>query len=167
MSPRTRYNFLRFSVDLTSILLSQRADEDIDDEVDSDFSIDENDEPVSDHEEEGGPKRKRGAINTKAYKVSLFSKLTIQLGDMQSWLRSSCLHCDFIKKYKLNILLTSMLLNWSLSEYLMYKLSFLIRNLPGPKRKARRSQGGQKKIQRRHQNLWLHPKNQAKLQNWD
>jgi len=45
-----------------------KADEDIDDEVDSDFSIDENDEPVSDHEEEGGPKRKRGAINTKAYK---------------------------------------------------------------------------------------------------
>ena len=40
----------------------------MEDEVDSDFSIDENDEPVSDHEEEG-PKRSRGAINTKAYKV--------------------------------------------------------------------------------------------------
>ena len=45
-----------------------RADDEVEDEVDSDFSIDENDEPVSDHEEEG-PKRSRGAINTKAYKV--------------------------------------------------------------------------------------------------
>lgn len=37
--------------------------------MDSDFSIDENDEPISDHEEDG-PKRKRGVVNTKAYKVS-------------------------------------------------------------------------------------------------
>ena len=45
-----------------------REEEDPDDVVDSDFSIDENDEPISDHEEEG-PKRKRGMVNTKAYKV--------------------------------------------------------------------------------------------------
>ncbi|XP_061391323.1 vacuolar protein sorting-associated protein 72 homolog [Musca vetustissima] len=38
------------------------------DVVDSDFSIDENDEPVSDHDEEEGKKRKRTGINTKAYK---------------------------------------------------------------------------------------------------
>ncbi|XP_073820057.1 vacuolar protein sorting-associated protein YL-1 [Musca autumnalis] len=38
------------------------------DVVDSDFSIDENDEPVSDHDEEEGKKRKRAGINTKAYK---------------------------------------------------------------------------------------------------
>lgn len=37
--------------------------------VDSDFSIDENDEPISDHDEELGKKRKRAGINTKAYKV--------------------------------------------------------------------------------------------------
>ncbi|XP_075148406.1 vacuolar protein sorting-associated protein YL-1 [Haematobia irritans] len=39
-----------------------------DDVVDSDFSIDENDEPISDHDEEDGKKRKRAGINTKAYK---------------------------------------------------------------------------------------------------
>nr|CAH0113250.1 unnamed protein product [Daphnia galeata] len=43
-----------------------KAEED-DDVVDSDFSIDENDEPISDHEDEG-TKRKRGVVNTKAYK---------------------------------------------------------------------------------------------------
>ena len=36
--------------------------------MDSDFSIDENDEPVSDQEEEG-TKRKRGRLITKAYQV--------------------------------------------------------------------------------------------------
>ena len=46
-------------------------EEDQDDVVDSDFSIDENDEPISDHEDEGS-KRKRGVVNTKAYKVEFF-----------------------------------------------------------------------------------------------
>ena len=54
-----------------------RADDEVEDEVDSDFSIDENDEPVSDHEEEG-PKRSRGAINTKAYKVLKFQRLKLK-----------------------------------------------------------------------------------------
>lgn len=41
-----------------------------DDEVDSDFSIDENDEPVSDMEEDTkGGKKKGGRLITKAYKV--------------------------------------------------------------------------------------------------
>ncbi|EFX87536.1 hypothetical protein DAPPUDRAFT_187339 [Daphnia pulex] len=44
-----------------------KAEEDQDDVVDSDFSIDENDEPISDHEDEG-TKRKRGVVSTKAYK---------------------------------------------------------------------------------------------------
>lgn len=48
-------------------------EEDQEDEVDSDFSIDENDEPISDHEEEG-QKKKRGIVNTKAYKVQLFKQ---------------------------------------------------------------------------------------------
>lgn len=47
-----------------------RPEEDQDDVVDSDFSIDENDEPISDHEDEEG-KRKRGVVVTKAYKVQL------------------------------------------------------------------------------------------------
>lgn len=38
------------------------------DVVDSDFDIDENDEPVSDHDDEDKQKRK---VNTKAYKVTL------------------------------------------------------------------------------------------------
>ncbi|XP_037826311.1 vacuolar protein sorting-associated protein 72 homolog [Lucilia sericata] len=38
------------------------------DVVDSDFSIDENDEPISDHDDEEGKKRKRTGVNTKAYK---------------------------------------------------------------------------------------------------
>lgn len=37
--------------------------------MDSDFSIDENDEPVSDSEEEA-PKKKRTGVSTKAYKVT-------------------------------------------------------------------------------------------------
>lgn len=48
--------------------LSSRAEEEGEDIVDSDFSIDENDEPVSDNEEENQKKRKR--LVTKAYKVS-------------------------------------------------------------------------------------------------
>lgn len=42
--------------------------------VDSDFSIDEHDEPVSEHEDEEGKKRKRGGhlgVQTKAYKVEI------------------------------------------------------------------------------------------------
>lgn len=42
-------------------------EDEAEDEVDSDFSIDENDEPVSDHEQQEGPKRKRRLV-TKAYK---------------------------------------------------------------------------------------------------
>lgn len=52
-----------------------RAEEEGEDIVDSDFSIDENDEPVSDNEE-GGQKKKRRLI-TKAYKVFLRSLLFI------------------------------------------------------------------------------------------
>lgn len=44
-----------------------KATEDVEDEVDSDFSIDENDEVISDHEDDG-VKRKRGRLVTKAYK---------------------------------------------------------------------------------------------------
>lgn len=43
-----------------------REEDEAEDEVDSDFSIDENDEPVSDTEQEG-PKKKRRLV-TKAYK---------------------------------------------------------------------------------------------------
>ena len=50
-----------------------RPDEDQEDEVDSDFSIDENDEPISDHEDEG-KKAKRGRVVTKAYKVYMNKK---------------------------------------------------------------------------------------------
>lgn len=49
-----------------------RAEEEGDDIVDSDFSIDENDEPVSDNEGEGEQKKKRRLV-TKAYKVSYLS----------------------------------------------------------------------------------------------
>lgn len=52
----------------TNSRLSCRAEEEGEDIVDSDFSIDENDEPVSDNEEENQKKRKR--LVTKAYKVS-------------------------------------------------------------------------------------------------
>lgn len=47
-----------------------RSEVEQDDEVDSDFSIDENDEPVSDMEEDAkGGKKKGGRLITKAYKV--------------------------------------------------------------------------------------------------
>lgn len=42
---------------------------DSDDFIDSDFSIDENDEVKSDAEEDAKPKRKRKGVVTKAYKV--------------------------------------------------------------------------------------------------
>lgn len=46
----------------------QSGDEkEVEDDVDSDFSIEEKDEPISDHEDDA-PKRQRKAVNTKAYK---------------------------------------------------------------------------------------------------
>ena len=48
------------------MFLNFRQEDEGEDEVDSDFSIDENDEPVSDLEQEGS-KRKRTLV-TKAYK---------------------------------------------------------------------------------------------------
>ncbi|CAD6993583.1 vacuolar protein sorting-associated protein 72 homolog [Ceratitis capitata] len=42
--------------------------EEEEDVVDSDFSIDENDEPISDADNEPEKKKKRGGVNTKAYK---------------------------------------------------------------------------------------------------
>lgn len=48
------------------VYLNFREEDEAEDEVDSDFSIDENDEPVSDTEQEG-PKKKRRLV-TKAYK---------------------------------------------------------------------------------------------------
>ncbi|CAH1962729.1 unnamed protein product [Acanthoscelides obtectus] len=48
----------------------QRAEEEADDIVDSDFSIDENDEPISDTEGDEGQKKKRRLV-TKAYKEPL------------------------------------------------------------------------------------------------
>lgn len=48
------------------LYLHFREEDEGEDEVDSDFSIDENDEPVSDTEQEG-PRKKRRLI-TKAYK---------------------------------------------------------------------------------------------------
>lgn len=44
-----------------------RSEEEGEDEVDSDFSIEENDEPVSDQDDDE-PKKKRRIV-TKAYKV--------------------------------------------------------------------------------------------------
>lgn len=46
-------------------------EDEAEDEVDSDFSIDENDEPVSDHNEEGVKTVKRRLV-TKAYKVTIY-----------------------------------------------------------------------------------------------
>lgn len=51
------------------MLCSQKEEEE--DVVDSDFSIDENDEPISDNEDSPEKKHKRGGVNTKAYKVSI------------------------------------------------------------------------------------------------
>lgn len=53
-----------------------QKNDDEDDIVDSDFSIDENDEPVSDREDEDAPKRKKKAVNTKAYKEPVAKKKT-------------------------------------------------------------------------------------------
>jgi len=51
--------------------------------VDSDFSIDEQDELVSDQEEPTDRKRKRGGVNTKAYKVQLTLKTLLYQGAMK------------------------------------------------------------------------------------
>ncbi|XP_017470831.1 PREDICTED: vacuolar protein sorting-associated protein 72 homolog [Rhagoletis zephyria] len=48
--------------------------EEEEDVVDSDFSIDENDEPISDTEDAPEKKRKRGGVNTKAYKEPAVKK---------------------------------------------------------------------------------------------
>lgn len=48
-----------------------RSEVEAEDVVDSDFSIDENDEVVSDHEDESG-KRQKKAVVTKAYKVNRY-----------------------------------------------------------------------------------------------
>lgn len=48
------------------IVIIFREEDEGEDEVDSDFSIDENDEPVSDTEQEGQKKKRR--LITKAYK---------------------------------------------------------------------------------------------------
>lgn len=53
--------------------LFARAEEEGEDIVDSDFSIDENDEPVSENEEEGQRKKRR--LVTKAYKVKILPYL--------------------------------------------------------------------------------------------
>lgn len=45
--------------------------------IDSDFSIDENDEPVSDPDDEEGKKRKRKPLATKAYREPTAKKPTI------------------------------------------------------------------------------------------
>jgi len=65
-----RYPFLR-----------QKDEEE--DVVDSDFSIDEQDELVSDQEEPTDRKRKRGGVNTKAYKVQLTLKTLLYQGAMK------------------------------------------------------------------------------------
>lgn len=54
-------------VALSFVLSCFSQEREIDDVVDSDFDIDENDEPASDQEED--EKRKR-QVGTKAYKVS-------------------------------------------------------------------------------------------------
>ena len=56
-----------YPINFMSPLFFLRSEEEGEDEVDSDFSIEENDEPISDHEEEK-PKKARRLI-TKAYKV--------------------------------------------------------------------------------------------------
>lgn len=45
-----------------------KSEAEVEDIVDSDFSIDENDEVVSDHEEEGSKRQKKSSTITKAYK---------------------------------------------------------------------------------------------------
>lgn len=58
------HKFNLFTITFFFVLF--RQEDEAEDEVDSDFSIDENDEPVSDAEQEG-PKKKRRLV-TKAYK---------------------------------------------------------------------------------------------------
>ena len=54
-------------------IINFRSEVEAEDEVDSDFSIDENDEPVSDVDDPDAAKpQKRGRLITKAYKVTSF-----------------------------------------------------------------------------------------------
>jgi hypothetical protein len=62
----TNTHFCAYNHYIKSIFLN-RSEEEGEDEVDSDFSIEENDEPVSDQDDDE-PKKKRRII-TKAYKV--------------------------------------------------------------------------------------------------
>lgn len=63
-------NFLLVYLQTFIMFFFFRSEVEQDDEVDSDFSIDENDEPVSDQEEDNKEgKKKRGRLITKAYKV--------------------------------------------------------------------------------------------------
>jgi hypothetical protein len=59
-------NFCTYCV-LNKQYFSYRSEEEGEDEVDSDFSIEENDEPISDQDDDE-PKKKRRLL-TKAYKV--------------------------------------------------------------------------------------------------
>ena len=63
--------FAKFSQCLRTYIIF-RAEEEGEDLVDSDFSIDENDEPVSDNEDGEGQKKKRRLV-TKAYKVGILN----------------------------------------------------------------------------------------------
>lgn len=66
-----------------------RSEVEQDDEVDSDFSIDENDELVSDTEDDPkAGKKKAGRLVTKAYKVShhhSFSLISLSLHRQYLW----------------------------------------------------------------------------------
>ncbi|XP_033332608.2 vacuolar protein sorting-associated protein YL-1 isoform X2 [Megalopta genalis] len=72
-----------------------REEDEGEDEVDSDFSIDENDEPISDTEQEG-PKKKRRLV-TKAYKEP---KVQSQLPQKEKKVRQPKHHKHFIEKRK-------------------------------------------------------------------
>lgn len=61
-----------------------KSDDD-DDVVDSDFSIDENDEVKSDLDDEDQPKRKKRGIDTKAYKVLQTSCPCLMYCSSQLW----------------------------------------------------------------------------------
>lgn len=68
---KTSYGGFNETEDDKDYVQKKQADDD-DDSVDSDFSIDEDDEPISDHEEEA-PKRKRKLV-TRAYKEPVKAK---------------------------------------------------------------------------------------------
>lgn len=74
--------------------LNFREEDEAEDEVDSDFSIDENDEPVSDTEQEG-PKKKRRLI-TKAYKEPKPTTLHAQSASKEKKIKQSKQDKNFI-----------------------------------------------------------------------